>query len=346
LWWNRRVKIGIVAPPWAPIPPDLYGGIEQAVDCLCRGLVATGHEVDLFSTGDSTCPVPNRWLLDKAEGNRIGFSVPEVRHVMAAYDTLTDCDIIHDHTIVGPILAENRPATPVVTTIHGPLNVELIDIYSRIAARVPLIGISNVQLRHHPELPVEGVIHHGVDVDDFPLGAGDGGYCLFLGRMVADKGPHRAIVAARRAGMKIVLAGKMREPWEMEYFAADVEPLLGDGAEYVGEVTLQEKLELLGGASATLFPIRWDEPFGLVMIESLACGTPVLAFGEGAAPEVVADGRTGYLCADEDAMAEALLGIGAIDRAACRADVAERFSTGRMAHQHVELYERVLSRRR
>jgi glycosyltransferase involved in cell wall biosynthesis len=339
------VNIGIIAPPWAPIPPQLYGGIEQAVDCECRGLVAAGHEVLLFTTGDSTCPVPSKWLLERSEGARIGFSVPELRHVLAAYEAVDDCDIIHDHTMIGPVYASTLTDVPVVTTIHGPLNVELIDIYRRIAGRVPLIAISHAQLRADPGLSVAGVIHHGVDVQDFPLGEGKGDYCMYLGRMVAEKGAHRAILAAREAGVPILLAGKMREPWETSYFEAEIAPLLGEGAEYLGEIPYDQKLELLSNAKATLFPIRWNEPFGLVMLESLASGTPVLAFAEGAAPEVVADGRTGYLCRDESEMAARLNTIGDIDRAECRADVEARFSTERMAREHAELFERVLSRR-
>ncbi len=338
------MKIGVVAPPWAPIPPELYGGIEQAVDCECRGLVAAGHEVLLFATGDSKCPVPTRWVLDRAEGNRIGFSVPELRHVLAAYETVTECEIIHDHTMIGPVYASALTDVPVVTTIHGPLNVELNEIYGRIGHRVPLIAISHAQLRAHPELPVAAVIHHGVDVGDFPVGKGEGDYCMYLGRMVAEKGAHRAILAAREAGMPIVLAGKMREPWEREYFETEIEPLLGEEVQYLGEIPYEEKLRLLGGARATLFPIRWNEPFGLVMLESLACGSPVLAFPEGAAPEVVADGRTGYLCKDTSDMAARLRTIDEVDRAECRADVEVRFSTERMAREHAELFERILSR--
>jgi glycosyltransferase involved in cell wall biosynthesis len=166
---------------------------------------------------------------------------------------------------------------------------------------------------------------------------------MYLGRMVAEKGAHRAIIAAREAGIPILLAGKMREPWETAYFESHIEPLLGDGVEYLGEVPYEEKLRLLSDAKATLFPIRWNEPFGLVMLESLATGTPVLAFAEGAAPEVVADGRTGWLCTDESDMAARLLTIDEIDRAECRADVEVRFSTARMAREHAELYERVLA---
>ena len=340
------MKIGIVAPPWAPIPPELYGGIEQAVDCEARGLMAAGHEVLLFATGDSTCPVPTEWVLERSEGNRIGFSVPELRHVLAAYEAVAGCEIIHDHSMIGPVYASALVDVPVVTTIHGPLNLELTDIYRRIADRVPLIAISHAQLKAHADLPVAGVIHHGVDVADFPVGGGEGDYCMYLGRMVAEKGAHRAVVAAREAGMPILLAGKMREPWETEYFATEIEPLLGDDVQYLGEVPYEEKLKLLGGAKATLFPIRWNEPFGLVMLESLACGTPVLGFPEGAAPEVVDDGRTGYLCTDTSDMAARLRTIDEIDRAECRADVEVRFSTERMAREHAELFERVLSRRR
>jgi glycosyltransferase involved in cell wall biosynthesis len=341
------VKIGVIAPPWAPVPPDLYGGIEQAVDCECRGLAAAGHEVLLFTTGDSTSPVPKKWVMEQSEGNRIGFTVPELVHVMAAYDAMAaaGCELIHDHTMVGPAYASALTDIPVVTTIHGPLNVELSDIYRRIAHRVPLIAISHAQLRDHPDLPVAGVIHHGVDVEDFTMGWGKGDYCMYLGRMVAEKGAHRAILAAREAGLPILLAGKMREPWETAYFESAIEPLLGDDVQYLGEVPYEQKLQLLGDAKATLFPIRWNEPFGLVMLESLACGTPVLAFAEGAAPEVVAEGRTGWLCTDESDMAARLGTVDQLDRAECRADVEARFSTTRMAREHAELFERVLSSR-
>ncbi|MFN2608788.1 MAG: glycosyltransferase family 4 protein [Acidimicrobiales bacterium] len=333
------MRIGIVAPPWAPIPPDLYGGIEGAVDNLARGLQRAGHDVLLFTTGDSTCPVPRQWLLAQAEGTRMGFSVPEVRHVMAAYDAVAGSDLVHDHTIVGPLYAERYPDLPVVTTIHGPLNEELADYYGRLAGRMPLIGISHAQLRAAPEIPVARVIHHGVDPDSFTVGQG-GDYCLFLGRMNPDKGPQRAILAARAAGIPILLAGKLREPWEQLFFEREVAPLLGgQDAEYLGEVTQEEKVKLLGGARATLFPIRWNEPFGLVMLESMACGTPVLAYPEGAAPEVVEDGRTGFLCDGEEAMAEAIHKAGTIDRSACRAAVEGYFSLDRMVADHIALFE-------
>ncbi|MGI8778547.1 MAG: glycosyltransferase family 4 protein [Acidimicrobiales bacterium] len=339
------MRIAIVAPPWGPIPPDRYGGIEQAVDGLARGLQEAGHEILLYATGDSTCPVPLRWLLEEAEGNRMGFTVPELRHVMAAYDTIaeSEIDIVHDHTVLGPVYAEGYTDLPVVTTVHGPFNEELIDLYGRVAHRVPLIGISEAQGRAAPQVPIARVIHHGVDAGSFAVGDG-GDYCLFLGRMGADKGPHRAIAVARMAGLPIKLAGKCREPWEHRFFDAEIAPLLGDDVEYMGEVDQSEKVDLLGGARATLFPIRWNEPFGLVMIESMACGTPVLAFNEGAAAEVVADGETGYLCRDEAEMVEKVEHIGDIDRSACRAAVEGYFSRERMIGEHVEFYEEILAK--
>ncbi len=339
------MRIAIIATPWAPIPPALYGGIEQAVDAEARGLAAAGHDVMLFTTGDSTCPVPRRWLLEQSEGERMGFTVPELRHVMAAYEAVQDYDIVHDHTVLGPVYSDRYPDIPVVTTIHGPFNTELIDVYGRLAERVSIIAISNAQRKPAPDIPVARVIHHGVDAANFPYGDGSGGYMLFLGRMSPDKGAHRAVLAAEKAGVRLLLAGKSREPWERAYFDQQIAPHLGDEIQYVGEVPHDEKLRLLAGARATLFPIRWNEPFGLVMIESLACGTPVLAFAEGAAVEVVDDGRTGYLCHSETEMAEAIHTIDSIDRAECRAAVEGYFSQDRMIREHIELFEDLLAAR-
>ncbi len=339
------MRIAIIATPWAPVPPALYGGIEQAIDGEARGLARAGHDVLLFTTGDSACPVPRQWVLEESEGERMGFTVPELRHVMGAYEAVQDFDIIHDHTVLGPVYAERHPGLPVVTTIHGPFNSELIDIYRRLGDRVSIIAISNAQRTPAPEIPVARVIHHGVDAAEFPYGDGDGDYVLFLGRMSPAKGAHRAIEAAQKAGVPLLLAGKSREPWERAYFDQEIAPHLGDGVQYVGEVPHDEKLRLLAGARATLFPIRWNEPFGLVMIESLACGTPVLAFAEGAAVEVVDDGRTGHLCRDETEMAEAIHTVDALSRADCRAAVEGYFSQDRMIREHVELFEDLLAAR-
>ena len=345
---NSFVRIGLVAPPWTPIPPPLYGGIEVVVDQTARGLVAAGHEVLLFATGDSTCPVPLRWVLPKAEGMRIGMAVPEMRHVLHAYEAVSDCDVVHDHTVIGPLYSQRYPGVPVVTTIHGPFNEELADLYRVVAERVPIICISHAQRRAAPDIPVAAVIHHGIDAGDFPYGEGkgdkEGDYFLFLGRMSPDKGAHRAIEVARKAGVRLLLAAKMREPWERTYFDERVAPMLGADSVYLGEVLHERKLELLANARALIFPIRWNEPFGMVMLESMACGTPVVAFPEGAAPEVIEDGVTGYLCEDESEMVDAVNRIGRLRREDCRAAVEGYFSTRRMVAEHLELYTQVVSR--
>lgn len=334
----------MVAPPWAPVPPPFYGGIEAVVDQLAVGLRRAGHEVVLFTTGDSTCPVPRRSVLPHAEGERIGHVVPELCHVVHAYDAARGFDLVHDHTMLGPVYSERFPGLPVVTTIHGPLDRQLAGLYRRVASRVDLIAISQAQAASAPGLRISRVIPHGVDAVRFPDGRGAGGYCAFVGRMCPEKGAHRALEVARRAGVDLVLAGKMRTQAERDYFHAEVEPHLGDRAWYVGEVRHERKLAILANAWCLLFPIRWPEPFGLVMIEALACGTPVLAFPEGAAPEVVEHGRTGFLCQDEAEMAEAIPQVGTIDRRACRRAVESRFSGERMVGEHIDLFQQVVAR--
>ncbi|HEX2699209.1 MAG TPA: glycosyltransferase family 4 protein [Acidimicrobiales bacterium] len=338
------MRIAVIAPPWTPVPPALYGGIELVVDRLANGFHKAGHDVLLFTTGDSTCPVPRAWALEEAEHQRIGMVVPELRHIMAAYDAVQDYDIVHDHTVMGPVYAQRFPDLHVVTTVHGPFNHELSDLYGRMAADgVPLIGISHAQSRPVPDIPIARVIHHGLDADAFPVGKGEGGYYLFLGRMSPDKGAHRATEICYKAGVPLLMAAKMREPWEHEYFDANVRPYLNDQIRYLGEVAHEEKIDLLANARGLIFPIRWNEPFGMVMLEAMACGTPVLAFPEGAAPEVVEHGKTGFLCADEGEMIDAIGRIDEIDRADCRASVEGYFSADRMVAEHVELFTKIVS---
>jgi glycosyltransferase involved in cell wall biosynthesis len=272
--------------------------------------------------------------------------VPELRHIIGAYADVDGFDVVHDHTIIGPFYAAVSGVDPlVVTTNHGPFNPELSDIYRRIGHRVPIIAISRHQASTARGVPIAGVIHHGVDPDTFPVGDGSGGYLLFLGRMVPEKGVHRAASIAREAGVPLLIAAKMREAAERAFFEAEVEPLLSHDIRYVGEVDDTERLKLLRGARALLNPIRWPEPFGLVMIEALACGTPVLAFAEGAAPEIVDHGTTGFLCADAEDMVRAVARVDLIDRRMCRAVAETRFSTSRMVSEHLHLFERLLASR-
>lgn len=341
---ERPIRVGLIAPPWVAVPPPVYGGTELVVDELARGLTQAGCEVVLFATGDSTCAVPLRWLYPTALGTEAPQDA-EIAHVERAYRDLADVDVIHDHTLAGPLWANiARGGPPVVTTMHGELIPELRPQYADAGTRVSIIAISHSQRRSAPEVPVAAVIHHGIDVPASTPGRGDGGYVLFLGRMSPTKGAHRAIEVARSAGRPILLAAKMWEPAERRYFAEMVEPLLGPDATYLGEVNGAEKIDLLSGAEALVNPIRWPEPFGLVMIEALACGTPVLSFAEGAAPEIIEHGRTGFLCLDEEDMAARLGQVGSLDRGACRASAEVRFSTERMVRDHLELYRRVLER--
>jgi glycosyltransferase involved in cell wall biosynthesis len=336
------MKIAIIAPPWLPVPPPAYGGTEDVVDRLARGFAAAGSEVLLFATGDSTCPVPTKWVYLRAETDHLGLGIIEVRHLVHAYQAVRGFDIVHDHTVQGPLIGRGGDYR-IVTTNHGPFDDEMIDIYRAMADRVPIIAISHHQASTAEDVPIAAVIHHGLDPAAFPVGSGDGDYFLFLGRMTPDKGAREAALVARGAGVRLVIAAKMREPLEREYFQSQVRPLLGDGVEYVGEAAHEEKLELLGGATALINPISWPEPFGLVMVEAQACGTPVLAFPSGAAPEIVRDGVTGFLCRDLDHMTQRLGHVGELDRAACRAAVEGHFSTERMVSEHLALFEKLLS---
>jgi len=334
------MRIAIVAPPWLPVPPPAYGGTENVLDALARGLQDVGHDVVLCTTGDSTCPVDRTSVFEKAIGVGSGSSVHEIRHVIHSYDEVQDADVVHDHTLVGPLYSAAFPDLPVVTTNHGPFNAELIDLYRVVADRISVIAISHHQASTATGVPVAAVIHHGVSLDDFPVGAGDGGYALFLGRMHPGKAPHVAARIAREAGFPLRIAAKMHEPAERAYFESMVRPLLGQDVSFVGEVDRHAKLELLAGAACLLNPIAWPEPFGMVMIEALACGTPVLTTPFGAAPEIVADGVVGFVRPDEAGLVEALARVHEIDRGACRRRVEERFSVEHMVAKHVTVYER------
>jgi glycosyltransferase involved in cell wall biosynthesis len=339
------MRIGLVAGPWIPIPPVTYGGIERVVDNLARGFVAAGHEVLLAAPSDSTCPVPLVAGMQDSAPHELGSTTSELSHVVRAYKSLGSVDIIHDHTMAGPLYVHSPQGTPVVTSIHGPLNAHAVDIYGAIARRrAAIIAISRDQASHAPEVPITRVIHHGMDVSSVPVGAGDGGYLCFVGRSCPDKGLLEAIMIAREAGMPLRIAVKMREPAELRYFHEVIEPLLGPNEDFVGEVDDATKYRLMGGALAFLNPIQWSEPFGLVMIEALATGTPVIGTKIGSAPEIVDHGRTGFLGKTRDLARFAGAAAG-LDRAACRRVVAERFSVERMVGQHLRLFTELIESR-
>lgn len=347
------MRIGIVAPPWVSVPPDGYGGTESVIDRLARGFVAAGHDVFLWTTGDSTCPVPKGWVLERGDRERLGAAVVELHHLIHGYEAMLEwgADVVHDHTLIGPVYARRHPDLPIVTTNHGPFNEELVTLYRAVTDQVALIAISDDQAGRgiRAGLPIDAVIHHGIDLDRYCPGdgAGDdrGDYHLFLGRMSPEKGARRAALAAREAGVRLLIAAKQQEPLERAFFAEQVQPLLDDRIEYLGEVRMDRKLELLRGARSLVNPIRWPEPFGLVMIEALACGTPVLSFREGAAPEIVDHGTTGYLCDDLEDLTRHLADVDRLDRHACREAAERRFSISRMVDDHLALFARVIEHR-
>ena len=333
------MRVGMVVAPFVPVPPVGYGGTEGVVDVLARGLQQAGCDVRLFSVGSSTVPVPNAWWYDRPVAP-MGRTEAEAVQVVAAYAALADVDVIHDHTTLGPLAFGGRGGVPILATCHGAFTPELRLVYRRIAASVPLVAISQSQRRSAPELPFARVIYHGLDLSRFPVGAG-GDYLAFLGRMGHGKGLHHAIRIARAAGRPLRIAAKMREDAECEYFDREIAPVLSDDVVFLGEVDAPGRAELLRGAAALVNPITWPEPFGLVMIEALAFGTPVLAFPDGAAPEIVRDGRTGFLRGDDEGLARCVAHLDEIDRADCRRDVEQRFSMDRMTGLYLDQYERL-----
>lgn len=335
------MRIGLISTPWLPVPPLGYGGTEAVVDNLARGLDRAGHEVCLYTVGTSTCPVPRRSLFEQPV-ERMGEGMFEAAHVLAAYDALRDVDIIHDHTVLGPLVARQRgvATAPVLTTVHVAMGPEVRSIL--LAAQVDAVAISHAQARTAAPVPIAAVVHHGIDLDTYSYGPGGGGYLVFMGRMSPDKGVHHAIRAAHRSGRRLVIVSRIREAGEYAYYREVVEPLLGPDDEPPGARTMAERVELLRHADALLNPIDWPEPFGLVMAEALACGTPVLATPNGAAPEIVEDGRTGFLCADEDALVAAVERIDELDRRSCRQAAELRFSAERMTTDYLRMYSRLL----
>lgn len=337
------LRLAVIAPPWISVPPSAYGGTETVLDTLCRGLRAQGHEVLLVTTGDSECPVERVALHPMALGTEDATVAAEIAHVAFGYEAAEawGADIIHDHTLSGPALGAASSRIPVVTTNHGPFSGALAGVYRRISWEVPVVAISRSQAMTAADCRIAAVIHHGVDLTVYPEKPTAGGYLLFMGRMCADKGVHVAIEVARAAGTPLVIAAKMRERAEREYFEAFVRPALGSGIHYMGEVGRAEQIDLLSGASCLLNPIQWDEPFGMVAIEALAAGVPVVTTPRGAMPEIVEDGVSGFIRDTVDELAVAASQAAVLDPAACRRRVAESFSMSVMATNHARFYGHV-----
>jgi glycosyltransferase involved in cell wall biosynthesis len=336
------MRIAILAPAWFAVPPTGYGGIEWIVALLADGLVDAGHDVTLFASGDSRTKAKLSYVFREAPSRQIGRTFWELKHALGCLARADEFEIINDHTgMLGAVLGA-AVSTPLVHTVHGPLDGEPGDIYdliAKVAPRVGLISISMNQRKPRPDLNWVANCPNALDFSVYPVKPHRGDYLLFLGRLSPDKGAHRAVAVAMETGLPLKIAGKMQEPKERAYFRELVEPHLVDGIEYLGEVTHGEKVELLQDARATLFPIEWEEPFGLVMIESMACGTPVIATRWGAVPEVIEDGRSGIIVDDYREMPAALEAADRLDPFELRRYVEEEFSPKRMVRDYVAAYE-------
>jgi glycosyltransferase involved in cell wall biosynthesis len=346
------MRVAMLAPPWIPVPAPGYGGIEEVVRLLCAGLTARGHDVTLFAPPGSSSDAEVVTLLDEAHPDEIQKAQFESDHVARAFGAIDEAaergepyDVVHDHVGHTALAMADRLTAPLVHTLHGPFTEDACRFYAEHGPKACIVGISRAQLDSGPaEMGGGRVVHNPIETSEWPFSAEKDDYVLWIGRMSPDKGPHRAIAAAREAGVRLLLAGPV-QPGQDEFFAEEVEPALGDGIEYVGEADAERKRELYLHARALLMPIRWPEPFGLVMVESLVCGTPVIAFPEGSVPEVVRDGVTGFVVDDEHAMAEAIGRAGDLDPEACRRDCEERFSVEAVVRGYEDVYRAAMRMR-
>jgi len=340
-----RLRVAMLAPPWIAVPPPGYGGVEAVVSALTEALVARGHAVTLFCAPGSRSSARIRTLLDESHPDEIERSLYESDHVSRAFAEIDypapddDFDVVHDHCGFTALAMADRLEVPLVHTLHGPFTAATAAFYTRHAHKATLVAISRAQLASAPAgLGAAGVIPNPIDVRAWPLREHKDDYLLWVGRMVAEKGPHRAIAVARDADVPLVLAGVIQSG-QQAFFDREIAPHIdGDRVRYLGEVTGAIKRSLFAGARALLMPIRWEEPFGMVMIEALACGTPVIAFPEGAARELVIDSKTGFLVDNEKAMSTAIDRLPQIAARNCRAWVAEHCDVNAVAAAYEQIY--------
>jgi glycosyltransferase involved in cell wall biosynthesis len=341
------VRIALLSPPWIAVPPQGYGGIEWVVSLLAEELVARGHDVTLFATGDSKTTADLRYVFDIGPTAQMHQALPYAMHVGAAFRYVAEearagrpFDVLHDHTAWLGLSFAPLIDVPIVHTLHGAALDHERAFFRSVKDNATFVSVSKYQTTTFTEIEVSAAVPNAVDVDSYPFRKDKDDYVLCLGRIARDKRQGDAVLAAKRAGVPIVLAGKVDPGDDTAYFEEAVRPYVdGESVRFEGEVNDARKRELFAGARAFLFPIAWDEPFGLVMIEAMACGTPVIATPMGAVPEVVVDRETGFLVNDVEGMADAIGEVGSISADACRAHVEASFSPRVMA----DGYERVFA---
>jgi glycosyltransferase involved in cell wall biosynthesis len=342
------VRIAQVCPPWLAVPPKGYGGIEWVVALLADGLVEAGHEVTLFATGDSETTAHLEYVFEQAPGSKaINDIVLDTTHTLFSLRDARDrFDVLHVHSPFSALAASVETGVPTVHTLHGSFVPEMTRLYSFVAERAWFVAISEAQKRFNESLRYGGVVYNGIDMDFYAMQERKEDFVLFLGRAAPEKGWLRAIETAKLAGEHLVSAVKIAHWTEEEEWEQRIKPALPSDFEVMGEITQEEKLDLLRRAKAVLFPIDWPEPFGLVMTEAMACGTPVIGTPRGSVPEVIDDGTTGWIVSVEDYAAEATERLGRlaeIDPHACRERVRRHFSKEAMVAGYERVFEHASS---
>ena len=345
------MRIAQVAPLIEAVPPVGYGGTERVVADLCDELVRRGHDVTLFATGDSHTlaqlePMNRKALRRQMTAEQLGSVSPHL-HLRALGDIYlraAEFDVIHSHLDIMSLAFARLSPTPTITTFHGRLDLDHLRTVLSSYPELPLVSISHSQRQPLRDLPLNWVatVPNGIRVDEFEPGKGDGGYLAFLGRISPEKRPDLAVDVARRAGLDLRVAAKV-DPVDVSYWEDRIKPLFAaNHVDYLGEVDHAGKHELLAGAAALVFPIDWPEPFGLVMVEALACGTPVLALRRGSVPEIIRPGRGGFIADTVDELVESVGKLNQLDRSVCRSE-AERFTVERMAQGYEDAYRQVVT---
>jgi glycosyltransferase involved in cell wall biosynthesis len=335
------IHVAMLAPIAWSTPPNGYGPWEQVVATLTDALIDAGVDVTLYATGDSATKAELRSVVAHGyeEDNTYDVKVYEALHIARLFEAAHEFDVIHNHFDFLPLAWSRLVSTPVVTTIHGFSSPNIVPIYRAYDDRAHYVAISDAD--RHPDLTYAATVHHGIDIDDFAFRAepDPDGHVVSFARIHPDKGSAKAIDIARMSGRPIQLAGIIHD---LDYFNSEVRPRLGADAEYLGPVSRADRSRVLGAASALVHPVAFAEPFGLSVVESLACGTPVVAFPRGSLVELVRPGVNGFLADSVEGAAADLSRIGAIDRSACRRDAEDRFSAQRMAGGYLAVYRQVL----
>ena len=336
------MKVAILSPIAWRTPPRHYGPWERVVSLLTEGLVKENVDVTLYATKDSVTTAKLRGICERPyeEDKSIDPKVWECLHISEIMEQADEFDIIHNNFDFLPISYSGLIKTPMVTTIHGFSSPKILPVYKKYNKKTYYVSISDAD--RSPELDYIKTVYHGIDINNFTLKKEEGKYLLFFGRIHQDKGAKEAIEIAKKAGMKLIIAGIIQDE---KYYEEFVKPHLGDDIEYIGSVGPEKRDEILGNAYALLHPINFNEPFGLSVVESMACGTPVLAFNKGSMPELIQNGVNGFIAKNSEEMCQLIKDVKNISREGCRKTVEERFSQEKMVKEYIKVYKEILNRK-